>query len=356
VWRSASTSTPQSSGSGSNGFGNVFGNPAGGGSGSGGSGSSGSTGPSDIKSIAAKVAPALVDIDTDLSYQDDEAAGTGIVVTPSGEVLTNNHVIAEATQISVTDVGNGHKYAARVIGYDRTHDIAVLQIEGAANLTTASLGDSSTVSVGNQIVGIGNAGGTGGQPTSVGGIVSALDQSITATDESDGSSEQLAGLIQVNADIKPGDSGGSLVNTKGQVVGIDTAASAGFSFQTSGGQGFAIPIDQALSIARQIEVGRSTGGIHIGATAFLGVLVDPNSAIGSGATLANAVPGEPAAEAGLTKGDTITSLAGQSVGSPAALTTLILRYHPGDKVQVNWVDASGQSHQATITLAPGPPQ
>ena len=180
-------------------------------------------------------------------------------------------------RISVTDVGNGKTYTASVVGYDRTKDIAVLQLHNASGLTTANLANSSTASVGEDVVGVGNAGGTGGTPSAAGGTVTALNQSITASDEGDGTSEQLSGLIETNADIQPGDSGGALVNTSGQVLGIDTAASAGFSFQSndqsSGTQGFAIPIDTALTIARQIVAGNSSSTVHIGTTAFLGVEV-----------------------------------------------------------------------------------
>jgi S1-C subfamily serine protease len=323
---------------------------------SGGSNSgSASGGPSNANSIAAKVSPSLVDINTALSYQGGEAAGTGIVLTPSGLVLTNNHVISGATKISAADVGNGRTYTATVLGYDRSRDIALLQLQGAQNLTVATLGDSSKVAVGDQVVGLGNAGGIGGAPSSAGGAVTALGQSITATDEGDGSSEQLSGLIQVDADIQPGDSGGALVDTQGHVIGVDTAASAGFSFQTAGGQGFAIPINQATTTVRQIQAGQASDLVHIGPTAFLGVLVNPSNNA-SGATLAQAVAGGPAAQVGLSGGDTITSLAGSTVDSPATLTKLISRYHPGDKVQVGWTDSSGQSHQATVTLAAGPAQ
>jgi len=127
----------------------------------------------------------------------------------------------------VTDVGNNKTYTASVVGYDRTKDVAVLQLHNASGLTTATLGNSSNASVGEDVVGIGNAGGTGGTPSAVGGTVTALNQSITASDDGDGTSEQLSGLIETNADIQPGDSGGSLVNTSGDVIGMDTAASAG---------------------------------------------------------------------------------------------------------------------------------
>ena len=358
VWRASTSSPPQSSGGTFN-PGGAFSNPFGGNGGSSsgsGSGSSAAGGPSNVSGIAAKASSGLVDIDTALSYQGGEAAGTGIVLTSDGVVLTNNHVIAGATRITATDVGNGHTYSATVVGYDRAHDIAVLQLQGASNLTAATVGDSSKVSVGDQVVGLGNAGGVGGTPSSAGGSITALDQSITASDESDGSSEQLTGLIQVDANIQPGDSGGALVDTQGHVIGVDTAASAGFSFRTAGSQGFAIPINQASSIAHQIQSGQATTTVHIGPTAFLGVLINPSNGNSSGASLSQAVTGGPAAQAGLGAGDTITSLAGQTVDSPSTLTQLISKYHPGDKVQVGWTDSSGQTHHATVTLATGPAQ
>jgi S1-C subfamily serine protease len=354
VWRSTNNGVPQSLGNGSGGTidpGNVFGQSPFGNSGGG-----SSSGPGDISSIAAKASPDLVDINTALSYQGGQAAGTGIVLTSSGLVLTNNHVISGATQISAVDVGNGRSYPGVVVGYDRSHDIAVVQLRGASNLAAATIGDSSKVVVGDEVVGLGNAGGVGGTPSSAGGAVTALGQAITATDESDGTSEQLSGLIEVNANIQPGDSGGALVDTQGQVIGVNTAASAGFSFQTAGGQGFAIPINQAISIAHQIESGQGTAAVHIGATAFLGVLVSVGNSSTSGATLARAVPGGPAALAGLSTGDTITAIDGHTVEKPATLTSLILRYHPGDKVQLAWSDSAGQTHTTTVTLGTGPAQ
>jgi S1-C subfamily serine protease len=350
--------------------------------GSGSSGSSGSSGPSDASAIAAKVDPGLVDINTTLGYAQEQAAGTGIVLTSSGVILTNNHVIDGATTISVTDVGSQKTYTASVVGYDRTGDVAVLQLHNASGLTTANLGNSSNASVGEDVVGVGNAGGTGGTPSAAGGTVTALNQSITASDEGDGTSEQLSGLIETNANIQPGDSGGALVNTSGQVLGMDTAASAGFSFQSnsqsSGSQGYAIPINTALNIARAIEAGSSSSTVHIGETAFLGVEVNPsgsssggNSGGGfggfggnsgntgssvSGASIAGVVTNGPAQEAGLAQGDTITSLGGKTIGSANALTNAMAEYHPGDKVTVGWTDSSGQTHTATVQLSSGPPQ
>ena len=227
--------------------------------------------------------PGLVDINTDLSYQSEEAAGTGMVLTSNGEVLTNNHVIDGATTISVTDLGNNKTYNATVVGYDRTGDIAVLQLTGASGLQTVSLGDSSTASVGQSVTGIGNAGGTGGTPSTASGTITALNQSITASDDGGGNSEQLSGLIETNANIQPGDSGGALVDSSGQVLGMDTAASSGSNgFSTSSTQAFAIPINTAVSVAKQIEAGNASSTIHIGKTGFLGVEVESTSDAGSG--------------------------------------------------------------------------
>jgi S1-C subfamily serine protease len=335
----------------------------------------------DPTSIAAKVSPGLVDVNTMLGFQNSEAAGTGIVLTSSGEVLTNNHVVEGATQIQVTDIGDGQTYRADVVGYDSSQDIAVLQLQGASGLTTATTGNSSQTAVGDQIIGIGNAGGVGGAPDVAPGTVTALNQSITATDQSGGSAEKLAGLIQVNANIQPGDSGGSLVNTAGQVIGVDTAASADqrqFSGLGSGGrgslgqnapaQGFAIPINQALSIAQQIVSNKSSATVHIGGTPMMGVSVAASSGQGagtgiggqgaaqqvSGAMVAAAVPDDPAAQAGLSAGDVITSVDGQTVDSPTALTNLMDQHHPGDKVQVGWLDQAQQQHTATVQLVTGP--
>ena len=316
--------------------------------------------------IAAKVDPAVVDVTSTLGYQNGAAAGTGIVVTSSGEVLTNNHVVEGATSISVTDVGNGHTYAATVVGYDQTGDIAVLQLQGASGLTTATLGNSAAAAVGDNVVAIGNAGGQGGTPSAATGKVTALNQSITASDESAGSSENLTGLIQTNANIQAGDSGGPLVNSSGQVIAIDTAASSQFQFRgtpATSTEGFAIPISEAITIANQIEAGTSSSTVHIGSTAFLGVqLLNPGSAPGGGfgGAAATGVPvegvetGSAAESAGITAGDTIVSIAGTPVDSPTAVASVMEQHHPGDTVSITWTGQSGQQQTATVTLATGP--
>ena len=333
--------------------------------------------------IASRVSPGLVDVTSTLGYAGagSEAKGTGIVLTSNGEVLTNNHVISGATSVSVTDIGNGKTYKATVVGYDESHDIAVLQLSDASGLTTATTGDSSTVKIGDRVVGLGNAGGVGGAPSAAAGSVTALNQSITASDEGSGSSEQLTGLIQTNANIQAGDSGGPLANSHGQVIGVDTAASAGFQFGNGGfgngglgngglgngdngssgsgdqstTQGFAIPINTALSIASEIEAGHASSTVHIGATAFLGLEIAGSDQQGSsGATLAGVAAGTPAASAGLGQGDVITSVGGQSVSSSNDIQKVLVGHHPGDKISIGWTDPTGQSHTATVTLASGP--
>jgi S1-C subfamily serine protease len=366
-----SRSNPGNQGGGGNTF--PFG-PGGGfsGNGNGNSGNSGSGsqregagGPSDVKGIAAKITPALVDVNTSFGYQGAAGAGTGIVLTSNGEVLTNNHVVDGATGIRVTDLGNNKTYSASVVGYDPVHDMAVIQLKGASGLKTASLGDSATTKVGQPVVAVGNAEGKGGTPTATGGSITGLGRSIVANDELDGTSEHLHGLIQVNADVISGDSGGSLVNSSSQVIGMDTAAEHQFSLNAPASRGYAIPINQALATARAIEAGQGSADVHVGATAFLGVLISSaqsgqsgQSGQGSttkGATVVRAVPGGPVAKAGVIGGDVITSLDGHSVTSSESLSRLMITHHPGDHVTLDWATASGQSRTATITLASGPP-
>lgn len=296
-----------------------------------------------------------MDINVSDAYQAVEGAGTGMVLTSGGEVLTNNHVIEGATSISVTDVGNGKTYGATVVGYDQSQDVAVLQLTAVSGLQTVKLGDSSTVSPGNGVVAVGNAEGAGGIPSYAGGSVTAVDQSITAQDEITGATEQLSGLIETNADIVPGDSGGALVNSAGQVVGMVTATSEQYQFPSSTVEGYAIPIDQAGTIAKQIVAGQSSSTVHIGPTAFLGVQVQTPVFGVSGAQVIEVYPSSPAALAGLQQGDIITEFDGQPVTSADALTDLLVGETPGASVQVQYVDLYGAQQSATVALASGPP-
>jgi len=313
-------------------------------------------------SVTAKVDPGLVDIDTDLGLQNGEAAGTGMVVTAGGLAITNNHVIDGATRITATDVGNGETYTAHVVGYDHGHDIALLQLEGASGLKTVSFAGAGSARVGESVATIGNAGGAGGTPSATAGRIAALQRSITAGDEVDGSQEHLGGLIQIDGDLQPGDSGGPLVDEQGEVIGMDTAASSTFQLQTSTDEGFAIPIEQVLTIARQIHAGEGSTAIHIGATGMLGVFVQGRGGEGEGedeaegALVENVISGTPAASSGLEAGDTITALDGSSVSTPTALTELILQRHPGESMRITWRTPAGAQQSATVTLASGPPQ
>ena len=300
----------------------------------------------------------VVNINTVLQYDRAEAAGTGMVLTANGEILTNNHVVNGATSISVTVAATGATYTAKVVGTDPSHDVAVLQLEGASGLETVRLGDSSTVKVGDAVTGVGNAGGKGGTPTVAPGHVTALDQTITATDESGGNAETLHNLIQVDATLQPGESGGPLYNAAGQVIGMDSAGSASggrFRIQPGAGEGYAIPIDDALTVAKQIETGVPTDTITIGTPAFLGIVAhDATQAGETGVSIDQVVTGSPAAKAGLQAGDRITALDGQSIASTSALTTVLHAHKTGDKLAVTWVDAAGTSHTGSVTLAAGP--
>jgi S1-C subfamily serine protease len=297
---------------------------------------------------------AIVDINTTLGGG-ASAAGTGMVLTPSGEVLTNNHVIFGALSISVQLTSTGASYSARVVGYDLARDVAVLQLAGASGLATIPIGDSSTVQVGDSVTALGNALGRGGAPASAPGTVTALNQSISASDESGTQApESLAGMIQIDAAIKPGDSGGPLLDSGGKVIGMDTAASGGRQWQQTGAmEAFAIPINTALSVARQIV--KSPSGAQTASGGFLGVqVVDSTSP--AGALVEGIQPGSPAAATGLGSGDVITSIGGTTVDSVLTLQNILKNHHAGDRVVVTWVTASGQQQRATVTLAAGTPK
>jgi S1-C subfamily serine protease len=300
----------------------------------------------------ALIGNGVVVIDTTLGYQGGEAAGTGMVLTSSGEVLTNNHVIRGATSIKVVIPKTGHTYTARVVGYSVTADVAVLQLQGASNLKTVALGNSSTLRVGQAVTALGNANGTG-LLSSATGRITGLGKTITATDD-DGTSERLSGLIEVDAAVVAGDSGGPLLDGSGRVVGIDTAGSASYGFQEiARSDAYAIPINKAVAIAKQIEAGSSSATVHVGATAFLGIQVQ---ATDSGPMIVGVVSGGPADSAGLTAGDVITALDGHAIASPTALTTRLQTLKPGAKVTLTVVGRDGASRAVTVTLGSGPAQ
>jgi len=293
----------------------------------------------------------VVVINTNLAYEGGQAAGTGMVLTSSGEILTNNHVIRGATSIRIVVPGTGKRYTATVVGYNVKDDVAVLQATGASNLKTVSLGDSSKLKVGQSVTAFGNAGGTG-RLTSVSGKVVSRSRTITVSDDQ-GGSERLTRLIETSARLQPGDSGGPLETTGGKVIAMDTAASVSGGFvQTVAGDGFAIPINRALTIAKNIESGKTSATVHIGGTAFLGVTLGP----GQGALIEGILRGGAAEAAGLTAGDVITNVDGHAISSANALSSLLLTKHPGDRISVTFSDQFGTSQTVTATLDGGPPQ
>jgi S1-C subfamily serine protease len=307
---------------------------------------------------AGTIGTGVVVIDTTLGYEDGSAAGTGMVLTPNGKVLTNNHVIEGATAIKVVIPGTGRSYTARVLGYSVKNDVAVLKLQNASNLATVST-SSAKLRLGQIVSATGNARGAGTLST-VTGTVTGLSKTITAGD-GQGNAEQLTGLIETNANVVSGDSGGPLTNSNGRVVGMVTAASTsgGFNFRgVSASDAFAIPINKALAIVRTVAAGKNTAAVHVGGTAFLGVSVTGAGAAGyeSGVAVVGVASGGPAESAGLERGDVIVGLAGKSVDSPSALRARVLALRPGQTVKVVYLDYYGVSNTASVTLTSGPPQ
>jgi S1-C subfamily serine protease len=397
----ASSNTPSAGSNPNSGGFNPNNNPSNGGFSPGGGSNSG-TGVNNAQeqAVANAVEPGVVDIQSSLQYVGGTAEATGMVISSNGLVLTNNHVIVDTTGLTATLVSTGQKFPAKWLGYDKSDDVSVLQLEGASGLRTVPLGDSATVKLGDPVVAIGNAEGVGGKPTVVTGTITQLNQTITASDDL-GGSETLHGMLQTNADIVQGDSGGPLANTAGKVIGMDTAAASGSFGNQSPDVGFAIPINKALSIAREIINGQGSSTIKIGATGFIGVDVAPGSAgsatspaqqqqrqeqsLGNGGFGGNSGTGclansqnagvpqniapasagtlvlgvlcaTPADTAGITAGDVITAVDGHAVTSPNSLTAILSGYRPGTTVSVTWMDVSGQQHTGQLNLIEAPPQ
>ncbi len=348
----------------------------------------------------------LVIINTTLQYSSEQAAGTGMVINQDGLVLTNNHVIENATKITATVAATGKNFVAKVVGYDVTGDVALLQLQDPSGLHAVPIGDSSTVKTGANVVALGNAEGQS-QIVPASGQVTGINQTITASDQGGTvKSETLHGMIETNANIVAGDSGGPLVNSAGQVIGIDTAGNTVSSPQQQSVSGFAIPINTALSVARQIAAGHASSTVVVGYPPFIGIYVvqgtdrnpqdqaaqqqqqnngfggfgngfgngsgnggtpscytsDANlsvpstiAPVNSGTLVIGTICSSPAAAAGLTAGSVVTSVNGQTVGSPQSLAAIMAKLHPGDNVSVTWVTPSGQRTTGNLTLTAGPP-
>ena len=324
----------------------------------------------DVAAVAAATDPAVVDVNTVLDGLEGggAAAGTGMVVSPNGLIVTNNHVVQGADAVTVVVPGHG-SHIATVIGTDPSADVAVLKVAGLSALPTVQFGDSSTVIVGDPVVAIGNALGLGGSPTVTQGIISATGRTITASDETGLNPETLHGLLQTDAPIAPGNSGGPLVDAADKVIGMDTAgASAG---TTGASLGFAIPSTTALTIANEIEAHKDLAGLVYGRQAFLGVeVVDSSQAGGVGfgfgfgsvastpngtpGVVATAVdPGSPAANAGIESGDVITAVNGQATATTTALSNAVEAKKPGQVVNLTVSTQSGtETIQVRLAQAP----
>jgi S1-C subfamily serine protease len=299
----------------------------------------------------------VVLINTVLPYDNASGAGTGMVLTVSGQVLTSYHVVEGASTIKVTVAETGKTYRATVVGSDQTADVALLQLQGASGLATIKI-DNDATSVGDKVTAVGNAGGTGTLAAAKGTIVS-LQASITTAAEGPVVSETLTGMIETTADVVSGDSGGPLCDADGEAIGIDTAASSGAEIN-----GYATPISRALSIVQQIRSGKESSTVQVGPAPFLGVeLSDASSESGypgaaleepPGAMVEDVVSGTAAAEAGLEAGDQMTALGGHTVSSAEDVATLLADHDPGDRIKIVWIDQAGSQHAATVTLGASP--
>ncbi len=292
-----------------------------------------------VEKVSESVASIVTEVKTTSYYgysQTGQAAGTGIIVSADGYVLTNKHVIDGATKIKVV-LDDGTTYSdAKVVAVDPLNDVAFLKIKDATDLKAATLGNSKTVSVGQQVIAIGNALGQY-QNSVTAGIVSGTGRSLMATDSTGQNSERLSDMIQTDAAINSGNSGGPLVNAAGEVIGINTATSS-----TAENMGFAIPISSVKGMLTQlIETGQAS-------RAYIGVYsveITPevakeyNLPVSSGVYIYNAslytavIAGSPADKAGMRDKDIVTAINGEKIGFAGSLSSLIGEYKPGDTVQ-----------------------
>ena len=303
-----------------------------------------SNGSGSLAAIVAKVSPTIVDINTTLG--NGQAAGTGLIISATGEILTNNHVVSGSTSITVTVQGRSQRYSAHVVGVNVSQDVAVIQIDGGVSgLQSVTFANSSSLKVGDKVVAIGNALGRGGAPHAESGQVTDLDQTITAG-TGGSNAETLSGMIESDALIYEGDSGGALVNSAGQVVGMITAGQAQGFRSAASNVGYAIASNTAVGIANQIRAHDQSADLTYSQVGYLGVGVRTATA---GALVTSVQPGSPADSAGITPGSVITNIGGTAVDSSDTLGTAIRSHKAGDRVAVTWTNSNG-SHTATVTL------
>ncbi|MFB1294373.1 S1C family serine protease [Mycobacterium sp. pW049] len=306
--------------------------------------------PGDPADASTQVDPSVARIDTTVDYQGVIGLGTGFVISPGGQVLTNFHVVQGADRITAT-VG-GRQYPAQLVGYDRGRDVAVIQLLGAAGLPTAPIGDANLLAPGEPVVALGNAMGSDAPLTREVGTLTAFGRTVEAEDALTGSTDQLTGLFEFAAPVRAGDSGGPVVSSTGQVVGVTTAASVNFRMGP-GGKGFAIPINDAMQVAGQIQAGIRSDNVHIGPPTLLGVGVRTAPRDAAGVLIQEVMVGGPADRAGLMAGDIIVTLDGTSLDSTNTLTSVLDRHYPGDLLDLVWIDRSGQTRTGTALLTPG---
>jgi S1-C subfamily serine protease len=300
-------------------------------------------------SIVNGITPSVVNLNSVVS--DGFAAGTGMIISSDGDVLTNNHVVADALSLVGQINGTGPKYDAVVLGVDPTADVAVVRLQQVPKLPVIPIDNTGSVAIGDSVTAIGNALGRNGAPAVVTGHVTSLDGQIQTQDPQGNATHDISGTISFDAFVQPGDSGGHLVNAAGQVIGMDTAANAQDALTHVG---FAIPISDAMAIAQQIINGQSSPYIEPGHSGALGIEVaDARAPLG--ALVRGVISGRGAYNAGLSSGDVITAAAGLSVRSRQDLFGALEGYLPGDKIVVTWVDVTGTTRSATVTLSSGPP-
>ncbi|HEY3408545.1 MAG TPA: trypsin-like peptidase domain-containing protein [Propionicimonas sp.] len=276
------------------------------------------------------------------------AAGTGMILTADGQVLTNYHVVAGSDKVSVTVADSGNTYTATVVGFDQARDVALLQLKNASGLTTVTV-DKDQVAVGDTVAAVGNASG-GGELVKAAGKVTATNQSLTVSSDSPwGSSEDLSGLVETNARAVPGDSGGPMFDSQNEVLGMTTAGS------TKERTSYAVPIATALAVVDQIETGQDAGTVRVGPAGYLGIKVaDAETGSTIGKTITQVVAGSPADKAGVVSGSKLTKVGDTTIKANANLATVIRALEPGQQVVIEWTTPNGTHKTATVTLGSSP--
>jgi S1-C subfamily serine protease len=278
---------------------------------------------------------------------DGEAAGTGMILSSTGLVVTNYHVVAGSTELSVKVVDSKNTYVATVLGFDQTQDVAVLQLKDASGLDTVTT-NTDQLSVSTKVSAVGNAEG-GGKLVRANGSITDLDQSLTVSSDSPwGSTENLSGLIATNAGAVPGDSGGPMFNANAQVIGMTTAGS------TKDSTSYAIPIATALAVVDQVKAGQDAGTVRVGPAGYLGVRVASTSSNSSSSRVTEVVSGSPAAKAGITAGSHITKVGATTITDSTNVASVIRAVEPGTKVKISWTTTSGKAKSATVTMGSSP--